>query len=241
VKCVSRYIRDEMVLLNKLPSDAGVLYVGIDHHPFLKNPASPRFNNAPLRLLYFGTLIHQKGVHTIIEALDILNKSGMSRSVVLTLIGAGRPDYVAQLRDQVERYGLDDSIHFVGHVSRDQIPMWLSKFDIFIFSSIYAEAMARTVMEAMAAGLMVIASPVGGQVEMLEEKLNCLMFSPGNSDELATQVTYAIQHPSESIRLAEAGRRLVLEKFTLDHVVINIEKWLENILIDAEIRHTGLS
>lgn len=229
VKCVSRYLRDEMVGSNKLPSNAGVLYVGIDPRPFLDRPASPSFDKDPLRLLYFGTLIHQKGVHTIIEALGILKQKGLSKALELSLLGGGRPDYLAQLKDLVIANGLSGSIQFIDKVARDQIPIWLSKFDIFIFSSMYAEAMARTVMEAMASGLLVISSRVGGQIELLDDGHNALTFEPGNAGDLASKLIEVIEAPSKFQHLTKNAREMILDKFTLQRMTDNFEIWLREI------------
>jgi glycogen synthase len=229
--CCSQYVRNELVTAKIVPTTTGVLYGGIDPQPFLGNSALPKFDRTPLRLVYFGSLLPKKGVHTIIEALNILKKIGLSQFVELGLIGGGHPDYVTRLKNQVQLYELANSVHFLGRVPRDQIPTLLNEFDVFIFSSIWMEPMARTVMEAMAAGLLVIASRAGGQVEMLEDGYNSLTFEPGDAPELASKIIFALQHPAERITIAQAGNKLVLEQFTLEHMVVNIENWLEKTLL----------
>ncbi len=67
----------------------------------------------------------------------------------------------------VASLGLSKQVEFVRQVPRTEIPQWLGGFDLFLFTSIWPEPMARSVMEAMAAGLLVIGSAVGGQMEML--------------------------------------------------------------------------
>jgi glycogen synthase len=227
-KCCSQYVRNELVNSQKLPISTEVLLGGIDPQPFLKNSAYPNFYRSPLRLVYFGSLLPAKGVHTIIEALCILKTKGMGDAVDLTLIGTGRMDYIQEIRNKVEVNGLSTSVHFSGRVSRDKIPAWLTKFDIFVFPSIWAEPMARTVMEAMAAGLLVIASRVGGQVEMLKDNYNSLTFEATNAEDLACKIMQVLETPSKYDQLIMNARHMILESFTLERMAADIEAWLLN-------------
>ena len=86
--------------------------------------------------------------------------------------------------------------------------------------------MARSVMEAMAAKLLVIGSEVGGQMEMLQNGVNSLTFSAGDAEGLARQIALALADPELRVRLAAAGQALVLSDFTLDRMVDRIEAWL---------------
>ena len=166
--CCSQFVRNTIVQAGVVPASAGVLFGGIDPEPFAHDVSDDVWTpDRPLRLLYFGMLIHQKGVHTAVEALGLLKQRGLVDRVELTVLGSGHPDYEASLRSMVAHLGISDRVHFVGRVPRDEVPSWLKRFDVFLFTSSGPEAMARTVMEAMAAGLLVIGSEAGGQVEML--------------------------------------------------------------------------
>jgi glycosyltransferase involved in cell wall biosynthesis len=220
-------VRDTLVQAGKLPDRSGVLFGGIDPEPILRQAASKA--SAPdgtLRLLFFGSLLPQKGVHTAIEAMGLLKQKGCADRVTLTILGGGHPDYEIRLHTLVDELGVGDQIVFAGRVPRDEIPAWLSRFDVFLFTSIWAEPMARAVMEAMAAGLLVIGSEVGGQVEMLDNHQNALTFLPADAAGLADQVECVLNDPVLLKRLADAGQQLVLGRFTLDRMVDNVEAFL---------------
>lgn len=226
-RCCSRYVRDTLVSAAKLPASAGVLYGGVDSEPFLRVRSKSEGKRADtLRLLYFGSLLPQKGVHTAVQALGLLKQRGMLEQVELTLVGSGHPDYVTHLREMTEQLGVAGRVHFAGRVSRDEIPSCLADYDVFLFTSVWAEPMARTVMEAMAAGLLVIGSKVGGQVEMLANGQNALTFRAEDADGLAGQIVRVLDEPSLRLQLAQAGRRMALDKFTLERMVSDIETWL---------------
>ncbi len=242
--CCSRYVRDTLVAAGKLPPSAGVLLGGTDPQPFLAHSTLQRdAGPGPLRLLYFGRLIHDKGVHTALEALGLLKERGLAERVHLTMLGSGHPEYERKLRDMVEQLGLQQQTSFVSQVPREEIPAWLGRFDIFLFTSIWPEPMARSVMEAMAAGLLVIGTEVGGQTEMLDHGRNALTFAAEDAERLAGHITAMIGAPADMRRLARAGQEMVLEQFTLERMVVDIERYLGGIVgtvpaVETQPAHT---
>ena len=229
--CCSHYVRDTLVAAGKLPPSAGVLLGGTDPQPFLEHSALERdAGPGPLRLLYFGRLIHDKGVHTALEALGLLKERGLAERVHLTILGSGHPDYELRLKNMVDQLDLGDQTMFVPQVPRDDIPAWLGRFDIFLFTSIWPEPMARSVMEAMAAGLLVIGAEVGGQTEMLHHGEDALTFAAEDAGRLADHIRAMIDDPREMRRLARAGQQMVLEQFTLERMVNDIECYLGHIV-----------
>jgi glycogen synthase len=230
VVCVSEYVRRQLATAAALPHGARVIYNGIDPEPYLEAAqARSSSEGHPLRLIYVGGLLPHKGVHTAIEALRVLRQSGVSDELLLTLVGSGHPDYETALRKRVAKLGLKDQVTFRGHVPREQVASLLGEADVFLFTSIWDEPIARSVMEAMAAGLAVIGTPVGGQVEMLKDGVNALLFAPDSADQLADRILRLHRDPSLRRRLAKEGQKTVLERFTLKHMIDEIEVWLEGI------------
>jgi glycosyltransferase involved in cell wall biosynthesis len=156
----------------------------------------------------------------------------------LTILGGGHPDYELQLRMRVDELGVGDHVVFAGRVSRDEIPTWLGRFDVFLFTSIWAEPMARAVMEAMAAGLLVIGSEVGGQVEMLEHNHNALTFQAEDAVSLAQRIEYLLLNPQVRSSLARSGQSMVLARFTLERMVDDMERWLAGIMSNQPTQST---
>jgi len=228
--CCSRYVRDTLVQAGKLPPSAGVLYGGIEPEPFLQSTRTPRTGpERVLRLLYFGSLLPHKGVHTAIEALGILKERGLAGRVSLTILGRGHADYENRLRHMVTEYGIGELVEFAGHVPRPEVPSWLGRFDVFLFTSVWAEPFGRTVLEAMAAGLLVIGTEVGGATEMLRAGQNSLTFEPEDAAGLASRIQRAIDAPHLRKKLAHAGQKMVLEQFTIDRMANEFEEWLGGI------------
>jgi glycosyltransferase involved in cell wall biosynthesis len=230
--CCSRYVRDTLVQAGKLSEQAGVLLGGSDPAPFLRHARTNEVytkdaaTNEPLHLVYFGRLIHDKGVHTALEALHLLQQRGLGTPFHLTILGSGHPDYEAKLQAMVKTLGLDEQVQFVRQVPRAEIPQWLGRFDVYLFTSIWPEPMARSVMEAMAAGLLVIGSEVGGQTEMLIHNQNALTFQAEDAAALAEHLIVAQSDPMHRTKLASAGQQMILERFTLERMVNDLESYL---------------
>lgn len=231
VICASKYVQNTLVRAGVMLQNSAVIYPGIDTTPLIDAPVAPGHIQAkPLRLLYFGNLVHHKGVHTAIEAVGVLKQQGLKNSVELTILGSGHPTYEAQLHTLVEQLDIKDRVRFVGKVPREEIPSWLKRFDVFLFTSIWPEPIAATVMEAMAAGLLVIGTEVGGQAEMLEHGQNALTFKAGDAKSLAEQICSVTDALHVRTQLALAGQQLVLERFTLKRMVDEFEQYLANVV-----------
>jgi glycosyltransferase involved in cell wall biosynthesis len=232
--CCSEYVRNNLVNVGRLPSGAGVLLGGIDPEPFLKISRLGKNNsheqNGPLQLLYFGRLIYDKGVHTAMEAMGLLKQRGLAKGIQMTILGSGHPDYEAKLRRMLDQLDIGDKVRFVRQVPRKEVPEWLRRFDVYLFTSIWPEPMARSVMEAMAAGLLVIGTEVGGQAEMLAHGQNALTFKAQDVECLASHIARVSNDPLLRLRLARAGQQMVLERFTLERMVNEIEEYLFHII-----------
>jgi glycogen(starch) synthase len=225
VICVSARVRDLLVEAGLPIQHARIIHGGTDVDRFL-SVRKQNYRCGPLKLLYAGQLVQHKGVHTAIEAMGrLVNLRGIDQ-IHLTLVGAGHPDYEAFLRDLVELERLDEYVTFHGPVSKDQVPAIFQQFDVLVFPSIYEEPLARITQEAMASGLVVVGTTTGGTQEILRDGETGLTFAPEDADGLADQVARLITDPDLGCRLAHAGRQAVLENFTLDRMVNEIEAYL---------------
>jgi glycogen synthase len=230
VICVSARVRDLLVEAGLPIQHAHIIYGGTDMERF-RDVQKRDYRSEQLRLLYAGQLVRHKGVHTAIEAMArLVNRQGINQ-ITLTLVGSGHPDYEAFLRDLIERERLHDYVTFHQPVSKEKMTDILQQFDVLIFPSIYEEPLARITQEAMASGLVVVGTTTGGTKEILRGGETGLTFSPGDADGLAEQVTRLSLDPDLCSRLARAGRETVLENFTLDKMVKEIEVYLKDCFV----------
>ncbi|HJS83384.1 MAG TPA: glycosyltransferase family 4 protein, partial [Nitrososphaera sp.] len=225
VICVSARVRELLVEAGLPIQHARIIHGGTDIERFL-DVRKRDYHSGHLKLLYAGQLVRHKGVHTAIEAMArLVNQQGICQ-ITLTLVGSGHPDYEAFLRDLIARERLQDFVTFHKLVSKEEMPALLQQFDVLVFPSIYEEPLARMTQEAMASGLVVVGTTTGGTREILRESETGLTFAPEDADGLAEQVTRLFNDPDLCCRLAQSGRQTVLENFTLDKMVKEIEVFL---------------
>lgn len=232
--CVSHYIRETLIAAGLPLQEAAVIHGGTDLARFRRTLAVEQaVGSGPLELLYAGQLAEHKGVHTAIEAMARLQGWQLPRPIRLTLVGAGHPGYTAQLQRQVAEAGLQDQVLFWGAVAREEMSKVLARHDILVFPSTGPEALPRMVEEGMAAKLVVVGTTTGGTGEILVDGENGLTFIPGDAEGLARQIKRIASDPALIYRLAEAGHRTVLERFTLDRMVDEIEGYLLSVVDPA--------
>jgi glycogen(starch) synthase len=225
VICVSARVRDLLVEAGLPVQHARIIHGGTDIERF-PNVRRRDSSGGRLKLLYAGQIVQHKGVHTAVEAMARLVKRAKIHEVTLTLVGSGHPQYEDYLREMVEREGLQGFVTFHGPVSKKQMPSTLQEYDVLVFPSIYEEPLARMTQEAMASGLVVVGTTTGGTREILKEGITGLTFAPEDADALAEQIVRLLTDPDLRCRLAQAGRQSVVENFTLDRMVQEIEDYL---------------
>jgi glycosyltransferase involved in cell wall biosynthesis len=192
-----------------------VIYCGIDGHVF--HPAE-RAATGRLRIACVGTLHEVKGQRHLIEAAADLAGRGLDFGV--RFIGDG-PD-----RDELERLaaslGVADRIEFLGLRKRAEVVALLADTDVLVAPSVPTaggkrEGLPVVLIEAMAAGVPVVASHLSGIPELVENDVTGLTVPPGDSRAIADGIARLAADPALRSRLAAAGRERVARDFDLDH------------------------
>jgi len=154
----------------------------------------------------------QKGHRVLIEALPLIRAH--FRNVRLVCAGDG------SLRNELERLvdtlQLEQAVRFVGH--QPVIADWLALGDIIVLPSFF-EGLPLIAIEALAAGRPVVASAVDGTVEVVINETTGLTVSPGDARALADAILRLLRDPEFRMQLAEAGRRMVVERFSMGRQV----------------------
>ena len=226
--CVSRAVRDLLVARGAAVEHASIVYGGTTVEQFdtvrRPNGMSDPKGSEPLRLLYIGRLEPIKGVHTVVAAMQRLDSS-----VSLSILGAGDLDYTAALQATVAQAGMNDRVRFLGAAPRAEVPQVLAQHDVLLFPSEWDEPFARSVLEAMAAGLAVVGTTTGGTGEILVEGETGLTFPAGDAVQLASQIQRLVDDPGLRQRLAQSARQIVRQYYTLGRMVDELEAELQRV------------
>jgi hypothetical protein len=186
-----------------------------------KGGSLPSRQRRPLELVWAGRIVADKGLDDLIEAMDHLREVG--RPSHLTVIGDG-PERGSLERGAAAR-GLGAAIRWIGYVGdRGAYFEHLRATDLFVLPS-RAEGVPKVVVEAMAAGLPVVATRVGGVPALLAEGRRGRLVRPGRPDELAAAISELATDDVARRELAEAGLDYVAVH-TLEAQAGRLVEWL---------------
>lgn len=192
-----------------------VVHCGVDTQVFQPRQAPPTPGN-PLQILCIGTLHEVKGQTHLIEACRLLRERGLD--FVCRFVGDG-PDE-PMLREQVARAGLAEAVHFEGRKTRQEVIALLNAADVVVAPSVPSrdnrrEGIPVVLMEAMGAGVPVIASDLSGIPELVEHEVSGLLVPPGDANAIAAALERLAGDPALRARLGQGGRNKVLREFDL--------------------------
>jgi glycosyltransferase involved in cell wall biosynthesis len=222
--CISARLKSNLLARNIAVESAQVIYQGIPIEQFPMKTLPGEIQRPP-RVLYAGQLHAYKGVHTLIEAANLLADQGHVFSV--TIVGEGEEPYRTELHRLAARGKAH--IEFEGRCAHHEMPEVYREHDILVFPSIWPEPFGLTHLEAMASGTPVISTANGGQGEFLRHGENALVFPEENADVLAESIARLIADPLLARRLACEGRHTVEEQFTLSGYVRRLEAFLQQV------------
>jgi glycosyltransferase involved in cell wall biosynthesis len=185
-----------------------VVYYGIDLERFAieQVPHEGRIIGNVARLAT------QKGQRHLIEAAPIV----IERHPDARFLVVGGGDLRAELEREVRGRGLEDRFEFTGEVA--DVPAQLARMDVFALPSYY-EGLCYAVIEAQAAGVPVVATPVGGVPENVLPGQTGVLVPVGDAEALAAGIVSLLDDPAEARRLGENGRRRVHERYALPRMV----------------------
>lgn len=225
------FMRNELKRQGVVPQSSAIIYGAVDTSLYWSLDRSlHKPLDQGLTLLYVGRLAREKGVHTAIQALgELVHQRGYS-NVKLHIVGTGEPDYEQRLHDVAALEKVQSHITFLGMQPKETMPAIYSQADVLLFTSLWDEPFGRVLVEAMAAGLVVVGTRTGGSAEILIDNENALTFSSGDASGLAAQIARLIEFPELGQQLAYRGRRQAKEKFDIQRMVNEVEAFLQGLL-----------
>lgn len=233
---VSRDLRDW--LTEKVGIDPErVVYLpnGIDAAGFAvspaRKPARPLLGSfAPPGTVLIGTvgrLDPVKDQAGLLAAFKLLCEALPGVRGTLRLAIAGEGSERPRLEARIAQLGLGEQVCLLGN--RDDVPAILPEFDIFALSSI-AEGMPGVVLEAMAAGLPVVATDVGGVREVVSSGTTGSLVPAGDSAALSHALSKYVSDESLRAQHGSAGRRAAETRFSLDHMLSSYNALYDELL-----------
>jgi len=177
---------------------------------------------ACLLFIYAGRLSSEKRLPDFVEtwARATRGAPGAGRAKAhLVVVGDG-PDR-ERIVESVHRSGAEDRVLLLP--SRPDIELAYAAADVFVLPSI-SEGLSNALLEAMASGLAVLASRVGGAVEAVSDAESGFLFAPLDEAELIRQLDKLLAHPDLAAKLGQAARKTAVERYSLEKLAADYEK-----------------
>jgi len=179
-----------------------------------------------------GRISPWKGQHVFIEAAaSVCARFPDARFHIIGAPMFGEEDYAGAVRRQVTELGMADRIEFTGF--RTDVPELIDNLDIVVHASTIGEPFGQVVIEGMVAGKPIIATDGGGVPEIVADGVTGLLVPMGSSSALAEAIVSLIERPDLAREMGAAGRKRVLNHFTVEHTARNIETVYDSVLNSA--------
>ena len=162
---------------------------------------------------FVGEMREKKGLKTLLHAYALVNKQCPA---TLLIVGAVRQGEDQKTLDEFRLSHPDSRIIVTGYVAHHELPAYYSLIDVFVHPSL-RDGMPNAILEAMACGKTVIATPVGGVKDIIQDGVNGLLVTVNDADGLAEKIAEALSQPEKREQLGRSAREAVLHQYTLEN------------------------
>lgn len=175
-----------------------------------------RSQTGPARILTVGRLVPKKGLHILLEACGRLKQRGHHFLLVIAGDGPER----GRLTNLAERLGLSHQVLFLGQVTQEDLIPVYGEAHLFALPCVVdqngdRDGLPNVILEAMAAGLPVVSTPISGIPEAIADGETGILVPPGDSEALAEALERLLEDPALRCRLGRAGQERVRHDFDI--------------------------
>lgn len=213
---VSEYLRTLHRAAGMEFASSEVIYGGVPVERFYAPVRVPP-EGAPLRVLYAGQISPDRGLHTAVEALGMLEAPLRAR-LHLDVAGANPSPYFEQVKARVAALDLTRHVTFLGKVAHDAMPGLYREHDVLVFLSAREEGLPLTMVEAMLAGCAVLTTGSGGAMEVATAA-DLPIVPKGDPAALSRMLSDLVKQPAAVIDIATRGQRVAHDEFSLDRMM----------------------
>jgi glycosyltransferase involved in cell wall biosynthesis len=197
--------------------DIAVVPNGIELGAIVKKPQLQVLEELEKRILFVGRLHPVKGVRYLIQAMQLVHEK--RPEIKLILVGDGdERDYLENLTDHL---GIRECVDFAGEIPHERIPDYMSHADVFVLSSL-SESFGIVLLEAMAWGLPIVATRVGGIPEIIEDGVNGYLVNPGDYQEMADRIQLLLRDEISAAEMSKNNRQKAIG-YSWEQVVMRLE------------------
>jgi N-acetyl-alpha-D-glucosaminyl L-malate synthase BshA len=225
VTAVSQFLKDETYRTFAVPNPIEVIYnfVNCDVHPTASPELRASFAPGGERVLIH--LSNFRPVKRPTDVVEIFARVAPHLPAVLLMVGDGPERSAAEWL--VRSHGLEGKVHFLG--KRDNIEELLGSADLLLLPSDH-ESFGLVALEAMASGIPVVASRVGGLPEVVTEGAEGYLVEPRNVEEMARKARHILENETLRLEMGERARATALTRFSTAKIIPQYESFYQRVL-----------
>ncbi len=168
-------------------------------------------------ILFVGRLHQVKGLEYLIEAISYVNQTEPNARLIL----AGDGPEKEKLERVASDLGLSNRVSFSGWVANEHIPTYMVASDVFVLPSL-SEGFPNVLLEAMAAGLPIVATNVSGIPSIVDNGINGFVVEPRNPAQIAARIVSILSDRELVLRISGNNRKKA-QRYSWDHVITDLE------------------
>jgi len=191
---------------------------GVDVNHF--RPIHKKDDDSEFVILFVSRIVRRKGLHLLVESLRYLKKD--IPNIKLVIVGEGT--FEEYIRRRVYDLDLKKNVKFMGKIKDKELPAVYNNADLFVLPSLYGESFGIVVLEAMASGVPVIVSNIGGLKEIVNNLVDGILLEKNDPKEIYEKIMILYKNPDLRRYLSKNARRKVEEKYDWNKIICNIEK-----------------
>lgn len=164
----------------------------------------------------------KNGVEFFVEALKFLKDK---RSDFWGIISGNEyiPEYAQKIKNLIRDLNLSNYVLFTGPILHEEIVNYYQASDLVVLPSLY-EATSISGLEALACGVPVIGTKVGGIPYIIKDGINGILVEPKNSKEISESMLYLLEKEDVRLKMSKIAREIIVQNFSWNKIVIEIEK-----------------
>jgi glycosyltransferase involved in cell wall biosynthesis len=229
VTAISEYLASFVRERTSMP--VHVVPNGVAYRRFLERPVIEKITQAHTAMrvqprhrvvISVSRLVSKNGIDDLIRAFALLcGQDVHPDELVLVLIGEGSQE--GALRARVASLGITDQVRFLGTVPHGDLPSFLHAAHVFCRPS-HSEGLGNAFLEAMAAGIPVVATPVGGITDFLQDGKTGFLCRPGDPVDIARALASALRGDDQVRHITDQAHELVRERYDWDTIATQMDE-----------------
>lgn len=178
--------------------------------------------SSPFKILFCAGMHRKKGPYEVLKAAPIVLKKHPDAKFIF--VGSGVE--LENLKEESRELGTENNVEFTDYIPVEEKINQFKSSHIFVYPSYYGEGFPTVILEAMAAGMPLVTTPIGGLADALEDGKQGLIIKslPADPKEIAEKIIQLIENPTLMKNMSENNLREAKEKYDVKVVVRDIEE-----------------